>query len=492
PDNFEYPRYCLDVAFFRVYENNAPAKIQHFLKWSGKGAADGELVFVSGHPGKTDRLNTIKHLEFARDMINPTSLRVLKRREVALASWSARSAENARRAQDLLFSYQNARKARDGMLAGLQDPSVMATKAKAEQELRQRVLSKPDLKEKYGSAWEQVDTALAAYKPIYTEFYLLERPAGAFNSDMFLIARDLVRYASESKKPNSERLREYSEAGVESLKQELFSEAPIYKDFEIVKLSDSLSMLVEWLGAEHELVKKVLAGKSPRERAADLVNNSKLSDVASRKQLFQGGLAAVQSSNDPMIQLVALVDPYARKVRSAFEEKVDEPLKQAYAKIAQARFAAYGSSVYPDATFTLRLSYGQVKGYTDNGQPVPAQTTFAGLYARAADHKFREPFDLPQRWKDNRTKLDLNTPYNFVTTNDIIGGNSGSPIVNRNNEIVGIIFDGNIQSLVLDYLYTDEQSRALSVHSAGILEALRKVYNATGLAGELTGSKSGS
>jgi hypothetical protein len=488
PDNFEYPRYNLDVAFLRVYENNQPAKIQHYLKWSREGAKDGELVFVSGHPGRTSRLNTVRHLEFIRDHVQPTSLNVLRRREVLLTSWGARSAENARRAQDDLLGVQNSRKARTGMQAGLQDPSVMAQKRTAEEELRKAVEASPELKQKYANAWDEVSKALDAWSAIRLEHYLLEQGIG-FNSDLFHIARDLVRYAAESRKPNAERLREYGEAGIESLKLKLFSEAPVYEDLEILQLGDSLAMSMEMLGSDHPALKRALNGRSPREAAAFVVNGTKLRDVAVRRKLFEGGLDAIRAAGDPMIDLVLAIDDAARKARTQYDTKVDEPLKQAYGRIAQARFAVYGDKVYPDATFTLRLAFGQVKGYTENGKPVPPMTTVGGAYAHAADHGYKEPFDLPQSWKDRKDALNLSTPFNFVSTADIIGGNSGSPVVNRNAEVVGLIFDGNIQSLVLDYIYTSEQARALSVHSAGILEALRKVYGAGGLVGELTGSK---
>ena len=362
----------------------------------------------------------------------------------------------------------------------------MNKKRAEEAALRKSVNESAELKGKFGDAWDQVAQAVAVQDKIYDEYYLLET-GNAFNSQLFVLARDLVRYAEESRKPNAERLREFSEAGIESLKLQLFSEAPVYEDLEILKLGDSLSMMMEWLGAEHPLVKQVLAGKSPQERAAEIIRGSALKDVATRRKLFEGGLDAVKASRDPMIQLAMMVDPAARKIRDTYEQKVDEPLKQAYSKIAQARFAVYGSSVYPDATFTLRVSYGQVKGYTENGKPVPAMTTIGGAYAHAADHGYREPFDLPKSWKDKKGALDLNTPFNFVSTPDIIGGNSGSPTVNRDGEIVGIIFDGNIYSLVADYTYTDEQARALSVHSAGIVEAMRKVYGAEPLVRELTG-----
>jgi hypothetical protein len=314
PDNFEFPRYAFDVAFFRAYENDKPARIDHYLRWSKEGAGEGDLVFISGHPGRTDRLDTVAHLEFLRDRDLPLRLDVIRRREVLLRTFSERSQENARRAKDELFSYQNSRKARLGILAGLQDPSVMGKKRADEKALRERVMKDAKLAESYGDAWDQVAASIEAYRPIHLEHFLLEQGA-AFNSELFGIARTLVRLAEETRKPNAERLREYSEAGLESLKQQLFSEAPIYEDLEIVKLGYSLGMWMEMAGADNELVKKAMADKSPLERATALVQGTKLKDVGVRKQLAAGGLAAVEASDDPMIQLARLVDGPARAVR---------------------------------------------------------------------------------------------------------------------------------------------------------------------------------
>jgi Peptidase S46 len=484
PDNFEYPRYDLDVCFFRVYEDEKPAKIKDFLKWSAAGAKDGELTFVSGHPGRTNRLDTVKHLEFLRDVAFPAALDMIRRREVTLRTYAERGLENTRRAQDELFGYQNSRKARLGGLAGLQDPAIMDLKRQQEKALRDAVQKDPKLAQEYGDAWDQVARSIEVLGGIYDEYQLLEQ-GRAFNSDLFTIARRLLRLSEESNKPNSERLREYGEAGLDSLKQQLFSEAPIYPDLEIIKLADSLGMLMEILGADNPLVLKILDGKSPRERAAELVSGSKLADVALRKQLAEGGTAAIDKSRDPMIELAKLVDEPSRKVRRIYEDQVDEPQRQAYGKIAQARFAIYGDSVYPDATFTLRLAYGTVAGYQEAGTKLPPWTTIAGAYQHSADHGGKDPFELPESWIKHKKDLDLNTPFNFVSTADIIGGNSGSPVINRAGEVVGLIFDGNIQSLVLDFIYSQDQARATSVHSAAIVEALRKVYNAKELADEL-------
>jgi hypothetical protein len=486
PDNFEYPRYDLDVCFFRVYEGGKPARVDHYLKWNPEGAADGELVFVSGHPGRTDRLNTVAHLEFLRDRAFPYSLDKIRRREVMLRSFSERSVENARRAQDDLFMYQNARKARLGGLEGLQDPAVMGRKRAAEKALREAVARDPKLRPSTATAWDEVATSLRSLGEIYFRWDLLEQGA-AFNTELFQIARGLTRMAEETAKPNPDRLREYRESNLDSLRQVLFSTAPIYRDLEQAKLADSLAMFFELAGAENSLLGKVLAGKSPRERAAELVNGTQLVDVAMRKRLAEGGLKAIQASSDPMIQLARLVDGPARAVRRTYEEKVEEPQRQAYARIAQARFALYGTNNYPDATFTLRLSFGVVRGYTESGRQIPPWTTLGGAFQHAAAHQNREPFRLPDSWTKNKSRLTLPTPLNFVSTPDIIGGNSGSPVVNRAGQLVGIIFDGNLPSLVWDFVYTQEQGRAIAVHSAGILEALRKVYGADWLVAELLG-----
>jgi hypothetical protein len=493
PDNFEYPRYDLDICFFRVYENGQAVHVEHFLKWSEAGAAEGDLIFVSGNPGRTERLDTMAHIEYQRDLVVPGTLNLLRRREVLLKNYSDRSSENARRAEDELFGIENSRKAYLGIIAGLQDPAVMDKKRAAEKTLRDKVSNDPKLQQAYGDAWDQVAATLKTLVKIRDEYNLIGfgpvKRGQAFNSDLFEIAMTLVRLAQESPKPNSERLREFSEAGLDSLKLELFSEAPIYDDFETVKLADSLGFMMEVMGAENELVKKVLAGKSPRDRAAELVHGTKLKDVAMRKQLAEGGLKAIEASNDPMIELARLVDPPSRRIRQTFEQQVYEPQRQAYGKIANARFAVYGSSLYPDATFTLRLAFGEAKGYVEAGQKVPWATTMGGTFEHADAHENKDPFELPAIWRERKAKLNLSTPFNFVNTADIIGGNSGSPVVNREGELVGIIFDGNLQSLVLDYIYTDQESRAVAVHSAGILEALRKIYAADRLVGELTGKK---
>jgi hypothetical protein len=484
PDNFEYPRFDLDICLFRAYENGKPAQVANYLKWSTKGVSDGDLVFVSGHPGHTSRSLTVAELEYHRDVLMPRALKRLHRLEVLLIAYSARSEENARRAKDLLFGVQNSRKARTGMEAGLLDPNLMARKKANEARLREMVSQKPELKGTV-DAWDRIAEAQKVIQQNAATYNLIEG-GQAFDSTLFHIARTVLRAGEERPKPSGERLREFRDSARESLELDLFSEEPLYDDFEQLKLADSLTFLAGELGFDHPIVQTVLAGKSPSQRASEVVLGTKLKDVSVRRKLYEGGTQAVLAAKDPMIELAVLVDSQARALRKIMENQ-DEIKRQAYAKIADAKFAIEGASSYPDATFTLRLAFGEVKGFTENGAAIPFQTTLAGLYQRSAEHKNAPPFDLPPRWIERKSSLDLGTPFNFVSTADIIGGNSGSPVVNRAGEFVGIIFDGNIQSLVLDYVYTDEQARAVSVNAQAIIEAMKKVYDAPALADELLG-----
>jgi hypothetical protein len=493
PDNFEYPRFDLDICLFRAYENGKPAKVEHYLKWSASGVSEDDLVFVSGHPGNTSRQLTVAESEYLRDQYFPYVLQRGHDLEVTLLTYSSRSEENARRAKETLSGVQNFRKAMEGMFAGLLAPQLMVQKRTAEQKLRAAVAQEPNTKEAL-LAWDRIGDAQQVIARNSQLYKLLERAhwfsetADGFNSTLFDIARTIARGVEESTKPNGERLREFRDSNLESLEFQLFSEEPLYDDFEQLKLADSLTWLVGQLGYSHPLVQKVLSGKSPRTRAGELVLGTKLKDVAIRKRLYAATPSEVEAARDPMIELAKLVDPEARTVRKIIEAQ-DEIKQQAHAKIAQAKFALEKTGLYPDATFTLRLAFGTVKGYEENEQVVPFQTTFVGLYERAAAHHYKPPFDLPQRWIDRKDKLDLSTPFNFVSTADIIMGNSGSPVVNRQGEFVGIIFDGNLQWFVLDFAYTDVQARAISVNSQAIVEALRKVYDAGELADELTGKR---
>jgi hypothetical protein len=496
PDNFEYPRYDLDICLFRVYENGKPAKIDHYLKWNSRGPSDGELTFVSGSPGKTDRQLTLNELGDMRDRYLPYVLRMFNRREVLDLAYGARSFENARKARDDLFGDQNNRKRYDGYLAGLLDPQVWAQLQAREEKLRNTIAGDPKLRSAAG-AYDRIknaQTEIAKNAPLYN-YLEQERPAPvgyrgprAFFGNLFKYARLLLRAVDERDKPNGERISQFRDSARDSLELELFSSEPVFDDYEILRLTDSLTDFVSQFGADNPLVKKVLAGKSPHDRAVELVSGTKLKDVAVRKNLYGKDAAALQAAHDPMIDLARLVDGPAREAKKVFDAQ-DEIKKQAYAEIAKARFAIEGTSSYPDATFTLRLSYGTVRGYEQDGKQIPAFTDFAGLYQRSAEHDNKPPFDLPKRWIDKKASLNLATHFNFVSDADIIGGNSGSPVVNKENEFVGIIFDGNIQSLVLDCIYTDTEARAVSVDSAAIIEALRKVYDAQPLVDELLSAK---
>src|SRR5436305_3957937 len=495
PDNFEYPRYDLYICIFRVYENGQPAKIDNFLNWNSRGPNDGELTFVSGSPGKTDRQITLDELADTRDRWLPYLLRMFNRREVLELAYSARSFENARKARDDLFGDQNNRKRYDGYLAELLDPQTWSALRAREQKLRDAIGRDPKLKSTT-AAYDRIKRAeaeIAKNAPLYN-YLEQERPSTvgyrgprAFSGNLFKYARLLVRTIDERAKPNGERIPAFRDSAHESLELELFSTEPIYDDYEILRLNDSLTDFASQFGADNPLVQKVLAGKSPHARAVELVSGTKLKDLAARKDLYGKEAAALQASHDPMIDLARLIDRPARDVRKIYDAQ-EETKKQAYSEIAKARFAIEGTSNYPDATFTLRLSYGTVRGYEQDGKQIPAFTDFAGLYQRSAEHDNKPPFEIPQRWIDKKSALDLSTHFNFVSDADIIGGNSGSPVVNKAGEFAGIIFDGNIQSLVLDCIYTDKQGRAVSVDSAAITEALRKVYDANALADEL-GSK---
>jgi len=497
PDNFEYPRYDLDMCFFRVYENGKPIKCEHYLEWSPNGSKAGDLVFVSGHPGRTTRANTVDELKYLRDTGYPYLLNRLNRLEVLLNSWGGRSEQNMQRAEEELFSIQNSRKARIGGLAGLMDPALFGRKI-ADQKRLEEFLSKADTTETKAAvgAIEQIAKAEKVRAELIKEITVLEN-GGGFNSHSFGIARTLVRAAEELPKPNGERLREFGEARIPSLREQLLSDEPIFEDLETLKLADGLQFLAITLGPDSDLVKKVLAGKSPRERAYELISGTKVRDPKFREKVFDAIVAAAKDKKpvdpallkDPMLELAILVDPASRTLRKRFENEVDEPKRQAHSALAKAKFAMDGDKVYPDATFTLRLAFGTVKGYKEDGKDIPPYTTYEGLYKRSTEQGNKGPFELPKRWVERKSKLDLATPLNFVCTADIIGGNSGSPVVNREGQVVGLIFDGNIQSLVLDFIYDQETARAVSVDSRGIVEALRKVYDANDLADELTGKK---
>ncbi|MDB2687342.1 S46 family peptidase [Mariniblastus sp.] len=475
-DNFEYPRYNLDATIFRVYEDDKPAKIEHFLKWSENGPKEKELTFVAGNPGRTSRIFTNAALKHQRDVRLPYILDYIRRREILLQQFGLGGVESERIAKKQLFSIQNGRKARLGMLQGLQNPAFIEAAEKSEAELLAKVESDPALAEN-ASAWYKI-------AEVQAKRAASQGKGVALSSRMFGIAQRLVQMATEDQKPSNERLAEFQEAGRKSLERQLFSPAKIYPELQITLLGDEIARMCELRGADDPLCQAILAGKSPLDRARELITGSKLIDPEVRKQVAASGLEEVKSSSDPLIQLAWLVDEEVREDRTEMEE-LAEIERQAYAKIAEVLFEARGTSVYPDATFTLRLAFGPVIGYEESGEQVPAFTDVNGVFKHEKEHEGQKDFDLPKSWLEAKDKIPGSTRMNFVSTADIIGGNSGSPVVNKDLELVGLIFDGNIQSLISDFAYSDTQGRSVSVHSSAIREALKHVYDAEFLASQL-------
>jgi hypothetical protein len=481
PDNFTYPRHDLDFAFFRVYENGKPVESKHYLKWSAQGAADGELVFVSGHPGSTDRLTTVAGIETLRDHLLPLTLKTLKRRLGVLREYAELGPEPRRQASRMIFGIENSLKVRAGQYNGLLDKALFARKQKEESEFRALVAANPDWQKAYGPAWE----AIAAAEKKFQEKVKPYRFRSLRGSRLAEMALEIVQYVMEVKKPDGERLDGFHDSQLESLRFRLFSPAPLYPEMENVLLTNSLQESLDELGAEDLLVKAALAGRTPAEVAKEIIAGSKLTDPALRKSLVEGGEAAVEASTDPLIVFARRIEPAVREVHKWYEDNIESVETTAGEKIGKARFAAYGKSAYPDATFTLRLTYGSVKGYPMNGTQAPPMTTFYGLYDRAYSFGLKGPYALPARYLERKNALDLTTPLDFVSTCDTTGGNSGSPVINRRAELVGLLFDGNIESLVGDFVYNEENNRSISVHSAAMREALRKLYDASALADEL-------
>ncbi|MBM4782069.1 MAG: S46 family peptidase [Archangiaceae bacterium] len=503
PDNFMFPRYDLDMTFVRIYGTDGkPLKNDTYFKWSAGGAKEGELTFVSGNPGGTSRGLTVSQLEDDRDYRLPQRLFRLSEIRGLITEYQNRGPEQKRHSNDTLFGVENAFKALKGRHGALADSGFYGKLRANEDDFRKKVNANPKLKKEFGAVWDEIATVTKKANAMRKEYGALE---GGPYSDLFGKARTLVRYAEESGKPNGERLKEFTDSRLPQLKAQMLSNAPVYKELEIAKLTWSLTKIREDLSPDHPMVKKMLGQKSPAEVAKALVDGTRLDQLAaaepgkdpktgkplpatpdtfSRTALFNGGKAVIDASKDPMIEFARSFDAEARAIRTKFENEVEGPLKKQQELLAKARFAVYGQSIYPDATFTLRLSYGSVKGYQEDGRDVKPITTMAGAFER---HTGADPFALPKTWLSAKSKLALDTPFNMATTNDIIGGNSGSPMVNKDREVVGLIFDGNIQSLGGDYGFDETQNRAVAVHSAAILEALEKIYGAQRIVDELKG-----
>ena len=486
PDNFNFPRYDLDMSLLRAYEDGKPAKTTDYFPFSANGAQAGELVMTLGNPGSTQRQLTIAQLERVRDDDLTQNTWYLSELRGMLNQYAALGKEQARTSEDDRFGVENSLKAFKGELESLQDPEVFAYKRKQENELRGFVDADKARKAKFGNAWNAIAKAEAEFRQFDTRYRFIEG-GRAFYSDYYRYARLLVRGAAERNKPNAERLREYTESALPGVTQRLFADAPVYPQLEESTLGWSLTKLREWMGADDAFVRDVLGNESPEAMAKRMVAGTKLGDPKARKALWDGGQAAIDASTDPFILFAKKVDPEARALRKRYENDVESVENKNAELLAQARFGKYGTSVFPDATFTLRLSDGVVKGWTTaKGNTVPPFTDFAGAFARDTGSA---PFLLPKSWHDAKGKIDLAQRLNFVCTNDIIGGNSGSPVINRNADVVGLVFDGNIESLGGAFWFDERVNRSVEVHSGAILEALRKIYGADRIADEIEAAR---
>ena len=472
PDNFQFPRWCLDMSVMRAYENGKPVKTPGHLRINWNGPAEKELVFVSGHPGSTDRLLTLAQLQAQREDIPFWLLRAAELRGRYI-QFGKTSEENRRVIADPLNSLENSIKVRRRELDALVDPQLAAQKTAAERELRTKAGNE--------EPWQRIEAAMKRAADLRVPYTFIEAGAG-FNSPLFRYARTLVRAADERAKPNEDRLREFVDTALPRLEQQLVAPVPVYPERDKLTLSFGFERMREFLGPDHPLVRNILKEDSPDSLAATLVDGTTLGDPKVRKQLWDGGAAAIEASRDPMIRFAKLVDADARALRKQVEDEVEAPEDAAAERIAAARFKAYGTSVYPDATFTLRLNYGTVQGWNEAGKPVPPFTRLATLFDRATG---QDPFRVPDSWLKAKASLDLQTPFNLSGNNDIVGGNSGSALINARGEVVGLMFDGNIHSISGSYWFDTEKNRSVGVHPSIMREALTKVYGATALAAEL-------
>lgn len=507
PDNFTYPRYCVDVSMFRLYENDKPAQTPNFLKWSPAGSKEGDLVFTTGHPGSTQRLNTVAHLKYRRDLALPFSIASNGMRESAIKKWAAQSAENARQTTQELFGVQNSLKSQRGQLKGLKDDALMAQKEAAEKRLRAELAKNAAKQTELGDAWDIIEKAIATARQLDAERNFIANAAG-LNSTLFTQARQMVRAAynppaagqgrggrggagaapgtapagARGGQPGGGQPGGGQRGGAGG------AQPAVNIAREKINLTESLAFMQKYLGPDHAIVKRILGDKTLEARATELVDKTRITDPEIRALLQAGGKATIDVSTDPMIVLARSLETDAQAINKKYEDEVTVVQAAAYPKIGQAVFVVDGAKAYPDATGTLRLSYGTVKSYKEDGKIIPAYTYVPGLYERSAQHNNQSPYELAPRWAEAKAALDPKTPFNLVTTNDIVGGNSGSAMVNKKGELVGLIFDGNIQSLPGYVIYEEAVNRAVSVDSRIILEALRKVYKADALATEIAGA----
>lgn len=480
-DNFCYPRWDLDITIFRVYEDDKPIKCDNYLKWNPTAPEKDQLVFISGHPGSTERLITYAQLENKKDVIEPLMIKLINNRINTLMEYSKLGAEQERRALIEIFGLQNSKKAMSGTLQGLNDPELMKKKYNEEQELLNKIKANPSLASKYGQLWGEISELVKQSSDITKKNIYHSLGSGLISK-----ATGVLRYIVETQKADDERLEGYHEADLEGVKFRLLSKAPIYIDLEKAKFIGALNFGLE-NAPNDSFIKMVLKGKTPKQRADELFNNTKINDPKFREELLNGGQKALDKCTDPLIVLAKELDPTLREERKQNKEIIESKLVAAEEKIADARFAVYGKDSYPDATFTLRLTYGAVKGYPMNGTIAPFKTTLYGLFDRAYSFSGEKDFELPKSYWDAKDNLDLSKSVNFVSTCDIIGGNSGSPTINAKGEFVGIVFDGNIESLPGNFIYDVSKNRAVSCSAEYISYALRNIYKAAKLADELEG-----
>jgi hypothetical protein len=476
PDNFQFPRWSLDFSMLRAYENDRPAATPNYLQINFNGPAANQLVFVAGHPGSTARLQTRAQLEFDRDMPLPITLMRAAELRGRFIQFGTTNPADDRIVKAPLNSLQNAIKVRRKELDALNVDALLTGKSEAEERLRASAhIGGTD-------PWHEIESASARERALYLQYTFLESGAG-FNSGLFRDARLLVRGADERTKRNIDRLREFTDASLPLIQRELYARVPVYPELEVLTLSFSLERMREWLGPDHPVVRKLLSKESPESLATRLIAETKIDDAEVRKQLWQGGKAAVDASLDPMIAFARAVDADARSIRKRFDDEVEAPIAAAGQRIAAARFKAYGTDVYPDATFTLRLNYGTVQGWVEDGTPVLPFTHLDRTFERATG---ASPFKIPASWIRVKEKLDMRTPFCISTNNDIVGGNSGSPLIDADARIVGLMFDGNIHSIAGRFWFDAANNRAIAVHPAIIREALDKVYGARSLLTELS------
>jgi hypothetical protein len=483
-DNFTFPRFDLDFAFLRVYENGQPAKTPNYLRWSEVGARDDEFVVVSGYPGATARLLTVAQLKYQRDIGNPLQEKVWRTLRASLENYSKLGEEQFRQASPGMRSYANSLKRLGGQQEGLLNPRQFAKKETEEKDIRTKLAAKPQLEKQYAPAWTSIANAYDAMPSMAKRISFSTLAVGRLGT----IASQIVTSQIERTKPNEKRYPEYSDSRFEALKRSILSPAPIYRDMEEALLVAWFEEARNTLGNSDPFIKAAFGDADVREVVGRAVRETKLNDAEVRKALLEGPADAIATSTDPMIMLARRIEPVVRELRDWNEKNIRNVEATNGTKIAEARFAIYGKTIPPDANSQLRLSYGVVRGYDEDTTLVPYRTTFFGLYDRAFGFGEKSPFELAPTLKQRKDKVDLSTPLNFVYTADTIGGNSGSPVINRNGELVGLNFDSNLQKLSNRYWYVDdaEGSRAVGVHTAGILEVLRKVYDAPELAAELT------